>query len=211
MRPRACERGPTHMHTLPPPRTPLPCLIYTDTIGPRHAAFTLDNAEGRDGCFWFPTRGRHLNGRRLYNSPGFASFKDPQPSPPYRPLVSLQMKWTNAKSMFLVSLITVFIPPLSLFPGRLRGYWWPWLSAIKVFPSPANVLWVFVHPHADQETRLNGNNLRRCGNPSVLHLFCINAAGFSQTISPCARSSRRRRWNPDPIGGLNEFPQTIAL
>lgn len=100
---------PTHMHTLPPPHTLSPCLIYTDMISPRHATFILNNAEGRDGCFWFPTGGRHLNGRRL-NTPRFCLFKDPQPSLPCCPLVSLQMKWTNAKSMFLVLLITVFIP-----------------------------------------------------------------------------------------------------
>eukprot|EP00064_Thunnus_orientalis_P014563 superscaffoldBa00002547_g14609 len=33
------------------------CLIYTDMLSPRHATFTFNNAEGRDGCFWFPTRG----------------------------------------------------------------------------------------------------------------------------------------------------------
>lgn len=37
-------------HTLPPPRTRSPHLSYTDVIDPRHATFTLNNAEGRNGC-----------------------------------------------------------------------------------------------------------------------------------------------------------------
>lgn len=111
----------THMHALPPPRTHPPRLIYTDMLSPCHATFTLHNAEGRDSCFWFPTRGQHLNGRRQ------STLQRPPSSPALRfllrpPFVSLQMKWTNAKSMFLVLLITIFIPTLPLFPCRLRGY-----------------------------------------------------------------------------------------
>lgn len=78
----------THTHTCTRSHrlTQSPCLIYTDMLSPCYATFTLNNVEGRDGCFWFPTRGWHLNGRRL-NTPWSRLFKDP--SGPCRPLVSL--------------------------------------------------------------------------------------------------------------------------
>lgn len=177
------------MHTLPPLHTLSPRLIYTDMIDPRHATFTLNNVDGRDGCFWFPTRGQHLNGRRL-NTPWFCLFKDPQPCLPCRPLVSVQMKWTNAKSMFLVLLITIFIPLSSLFPGRLRVYWCPWLSPLRLRFSHLLLMCfgclstlTLTRRHI---WRMNPWWCSYCRNLSIFHLFFINAAGFSQTVFMCS-------------------------
>lgn len=72
------EHGPAHMHTLPPSHTLSGCLIYADMIGPRHATFTLNNVEGRNSCFWFPTKGRHLNGSGL-NTQRFCLFEEATP------------------------------------------------------------------------------------------------------------------------------------
>lgn len=97
----------THSHRL----THSPCLIYTDMINPRHATFTLNNVEGRDGCFWFSRIGRHLNGG--LNTPRFCLLEKPPTLPSPSPPCLTKMKWTNAKSMFLVLLLTSFIPPPS--------------------------------------------------------------------------------------------------
>lgn len=37
-------------------RTRSPRLIYMDMLGPRHATFTLNNAEGRRDCFCFANK-----------------------------------------------------------------------------------------------------------------------------------------------------------
>lgn len=106
-----------HRHDRPPP-----CRIYPRQCGGEGRLLLVSNK--RATSEW----------EEAIQLPGFASFKDPQPSPPCRPLVSLQMKWTNAKSMFLVSLITVFIPPSLIVSWQIERILMAMIVSYQGFP-----------------------------------------------------------------------------
>lgn len=83
-----------HRHDRPPP-----CNIYPRQCGGEEQLLLVSNK--RETFEWEWTK--HSTILPLWG--GY-----PQPCLPCHPLVSLQMKWTNAKSMFLVLLMTIFIP-----------------------------------------------------------------------------------------------------
>lgn len=184
-RPRTHAHTPTASHTLSVSDLhrhdrPPPCHIYPQQCGGEEQLLLVSNK--RATSEW--EEAKHSLILPLWRG-------NPQPSLPCRTLVSLQMKWTNAKSMFLVLLLTIFIPPL-IVSWQIESVLMAitvTTAAIKVLPSSLNGPWVFVHAHASQETHLNKNNRGwccYCANLFIFHLFCINAAGFSQTISSCA-------------------------
>lgn len=100
---------PTASHTLPMSHLhrhyrPPPCHIYPSQCGGEDQLLLVSN-------------------KRATSEWGEAPPFLPTPSPPFPsgPLVSLQMKWTNAKSMFLLLLMTMFNPLPHCFLADLKG------------------------------------------------------------------------------------------
>ena len=87
----------THTHTYTHTHTRSPCLIYIDVLSPRHATFTLNNAEGRDDCFWFSEQEGDIwmgGGKTLLDSKDTRP-PSPPPNPPFPVGPLSHFKWSG--------------------------------------------------------------------------------------------------------------------